>query len=174
MKSVSAPCPRPYWRFSKPRRIVSFLRFVRHYLPRWCRSFFQRSTYYFLRLHEIRCYGLEPGYHDARERILYGSFAALVDFVEHDAAWEHQRSESCPGRRSAEDGIAYLDWCAGLKDGPPHQVEAGRVAKELYLWWTVERPARPEIETQAQEDHYDVEDQAKLAELIRIRMDLWT
>ncbi len=155
-------------------KLIDVVRFVRHYLPRWCRPYFQWTVYRLRRLHEIRCYGLRPGYHDARERILYGSFAALVDFVEHDCAWEHQRSENKPGRRSVEDGLIYLDWCAGLKDGPPHQVECGRLAKELYLWWTVGRPARPEIETAEQEIAHDMEDQTMLKKLVSIRLDLWT
>jgi hypothetical protein len=71
--------------------------------------------------------------------------------------------------------LIYLDWCAGLmNDGPPHQVECGRIAKELYLWWTVTRPARPDIETAEQEVAYDMEDEAMLNRLMSIRMDLWT
>jgi hypothetical protein len=61
--------------------------------------------------------------------------------------------------RSPEAGLAYLDWASGLKmdshmgidpghseyGQPTHQALAAREIKELYLWWTRERPQRPDV-----------------------------
>jgi hypothetical protein len=61
--------------------------------------------------------------------------------------------------RSPQAGLDYLDWASGLKldshmgidsdhpeyGQPTHQALAAREIKELYLWWTQERPKRPDV-----------------------------
>lgn len=85
--------------------------------------------------------------------------------------------------------IKHLDWEATL-DSPdlseyeqvPHQAQAARVLKELYIWWTQTRPNRmnpsevqditgsPSYEVR---DNYYEEDTAMLVKLISVRASLW-
>lgn len=180
MTSVKEHSPQ-IWHLSKPPKLVQVIRTLRHYAPSWCRKFLQKATHWSRHLNVIRCYGLSRGYHDPRDRILYGSFATLVDFVEHDCAWEIQRSKGAMGRRDAVDGLAYLDWCIE-ESSIPGQKAFGQNAKDLYLWWTEIRPARvpwweiviSQGSNVDKETEYEQEDQFMLSALVRIRLELWT
>lgn len=83
--------------------------------------------------------GLKPGYHDINERMLHASFALLVEYVEIGLASKNFEDN---GKDPIKRGLAYLDWeindpqCAG------HQADTAATVKDLYLWWTVERPNR--------------------------------
>ena len=122
---------------------------------------------------------IRPGsWCDVGNRFLPCLFNELVDFVEVEQAWHYciwdeaaREKYQVPwwqrnwftrwGQkwRSAEAGMAYLDWASTLKldshmgvdaghpdyGQPTHQALAAREIKELYLWWTVERPQRPDV-----------------------------
>lgn len=117
--------------------------------------------------------GLEPGqWHEFESRALHGLFTELVNFVEIQAAWHHvvwdseaQKKYSPPRWRNwyrlwrcPEAGIDYFNWASklvineeyGLNPGdegygnPTEQAIAAQKTLELYHWWTVVRPARPE------------------------------
>lgn len=106
---------------------------------------------------------LSPDYHDKDDIYLHACFQILVDFIEREKGPE---------------------WW-GPSDGPQNTL------KELYLWWTSERPKRyidpPEkvlltgngkIEesnnTVYIENVWDNEDQQKLEVLTKLRNHLWT
>lgn len=102
------------------------------------------------------------GWCDLGNRMLPALFSELVNFVEVDQAWsfcvwneEAMKKYSAPRRlsifhewRSPEAGMAYLDWASTLKceDGVKltEQALSAIEIKELYLWWTQERPKRPD------------------------------
>ena len=96
--------------------------------------------------------GLKPGnYYDLDHRIIHALFNELTDFVETELAWAQQAFEKKKKRlhRSPDDGIAYLQWAAGLtfgedcavdKDDPDYgkptpQAIASKEILELYRWW---------------------------------------
>ena len=111
---------------------------------------------------------------DVGNRFLPCLFNELVDFVEIESAWSHiawgdkearakydppfwasgwwrWRTWRCP-----QAGIDHLDWAMTLTNtdwcGPEHpdygkptgQALRAKEIKELYTWWTVDRPARPD------------------------------
>lgn len=117
--------------------------------------------------------GLEPGrWHEFDERILHGLFSELVDFVEIEAAWHNvlwnsdaTKKHSPPWWRnwyrlwrSPASGIDYFTWASKLvknedyglmpnEEGygaPTEQAVTALKTLELYHWWTVTRPARPD------------------------------
>lgn len=83
--------------------------------------------------------GLKPGYHEINERMLHACFALLVEYVEIGLGSKNHDSEF---KDPVKRGLEHLDWeindpqCAGP------QAELAADVKDLYLWWTVERPAR--------------------------------
>lgn len=91
------------------------------------------------------------------QRVLYGLFEELVDFVEIEKANMQQISDQKfeqrqrrTSRRSRHDGLCYLDWEISLKKGEGKetdvilvkQAEAAEEIKSLYLWWKDQRPKR--------------------------------
>jgi len=107
---------------------------------------------------------LKPEYYDCDTVMLHGMFSLLVDFVEIEKAWmqaifcEDYKKPWYPFKRFRDKdlGIKYLDWEMTLigEDGNPPQAEAAKNIKELYLWWTIQRPARI--------DPYDLMDDEKI------------
>jgi hypothetical protein len=98
--------------------------------------------------------GLEPGvYHELDERILYGLFNELVDFVEVEQAWinyiSNDKKYNFKNGRCIESGLDHLKWASGLKydedcgiaEGeelygkPTPQSESASKILELYSWW---------------------------------------
>lgn len=83
--------------------------------------------------------GLKPGYYEINDRMLHAMFALLVEYVEVGLASKNYDSKLATPK---ERGVEYLDWeindpqCAGP------QADTAATVKDLYLWWTVERPAR--------------------------------
>ena len=166
--------------------------------------------------------GTKPGeYHDLDYRLIHSCFNALVDFVEVEKAgcvgWNEELRGKWDGKwsrlnkwnlleteRCAGAGIDYLNWEITLReDGrPTHQARNALVIKELYLWWTEQRPKRVDPHARLEivpiediwdldtplsddvrdefergrklEEMYDREDTEKLCELMRIRQSLWT
>lgn len=101
-------------------------------------------------------------YHELDTRILHCLFDELVNFVEIEKAWmnvvwqdENRKKYKYPGWavgpfrtrtwRCPEAGVDYLLWeisdpsCAG------RQAESAQTVLDLYNWWTIERPKRPDI-----------------------------
>jgi len=119
---------------------------------------------YIDKVHYIQT-GLTPGqYYEIDDRIIYGLFNELVDFVEVELAWKHLIFTKDPGfwkrfgfRRSSELGLEYLNWAASLvydescglskKDlkygKPTPQADSAKEIIELYNWWK-NRPNRPD------------------------------
>ncbi len=106
---------------------------------------------------------IKPGqYCDLSEAMLYCNFDALRDFVETECAMMHI---ICDGDRKVpwytsfkvvrmpEDGVAHLKWASTLtydQNAPPHlagkpdrQAQNAMETLELYNWWTIVRPNRP-------------------------------
>jgi hypothetical protein len=108
--------------------------------------------------------GLPRTYHDGDTRMLHGMFAILVDFVEIEKShmqcvfnenndprpWWARRPWRFFSWRNAAAGLAYLDWEITLDDEADAddtvvtQAQAAREIRDLYIWWTQVRPARPD------------------------------
>ncbi|PWU00808.1 MAG: hypothetical protein C5B52_08295 [Bacteroidetes bacterium] len=108
--------------------------------------------------------GLKPGYHEFDEKILYGSFTMLKDFVEIEVAshfhvqnrdeFPYSKKEKLPlyrrlFYRRPDLGIKHLEWEATLDDPSlpptqqfPSQAIAAREILKLYRWWVDTRPKR--------------------------------
>ena len=111
---------------------------------------------------------------DVGNRFLPCLFNELVDFIEVETAWSHIAWGNSEDRakydppfwasgwfrwrtwRSPQAGLDHLDWAMSLTnnewleptdpgyDKPTNQAIMARELKELYIWWTVTRPARPD------------------------------
>jgi hypothetical protein len=114
--------------------------------------------------------GFKPGsYCNIGDKMLYGLFNELVDYVEIELAWLHcvcdkvaTKKYHCPKHRwtwrSAKAGLEYLDWESNLrwdvgdgvdKDDPYYgqltsQAINAREVLRLYNWWKTIRPDRPD------------------------------
>lgn len=165
--------------------------------------------------------GLTPGhYYEFDTKVLHGLFNELVDYVEVELAgmqtWKNEQTYKFLKGKCAEAGLDYLEWACNLKYDneygmskqdkfygklTPQAVSAQKV-RELYEWWTITRPNRPDPHVVAKYDSstedalfsgklsakdrarlnkidkiekaYDKEDTAKLIELIKIRKEIWT
>ena len=167
--------------------------------------------------------GLKPGgYYEFDERVLYGLFNELVDYVEmelaHLSKWDTTKHFTFKNGRSIEAAYDYFEWANNSTYGedfgilPDHedygkltdQAIKSRKIQELYEWWTITRPNRPDpyvvsrfSKAFADEDgvfsrplsdqqknaikhnhdiqeSYDNEDTEMLIELVKIRNCLWT
>jgi hypothetical protein len=113
---------------------------------------------------------IKPGeYRDFDHRILICLFDELVDFVEIEKSysnyrWHEEKLKTLKwwqgGRwrtrtwRSAEAGLAHLEWESTLTDEewiedtsqakPTHQAVVAQEITDLYKWWTEIYPARPD------------------------------
>jgi len=128
-------------------------------IPYWFRVRF------FDRYHIINT-GLPPGYADMDTRLLHGMFNMLVDFVEIEKAhmntvfnsentaklswWSRYPFKFCTVR-NASAGLEYLAWEQSLdsQDLDPEmrsdqQAHAAREVQDLYDWWKIRRPLRPD------------------------------
>ena len=139
--------------------------------------------------------GLKPGdYHEFDTRILYGLFNELVDYVEielaHLSKWDRTKSYKFNNGRCVEAAYDYFEWVNNLqKESDKIQKENCIKIRELYEWWTKQRPNRDNPLTSItaeshdekyyklihdiEQDYYN-EDTEMLIELIKIRNGLWT
>lgn len=104
--------------------------------------------------------GLKPGvYHELDERIIYGLFNELKEFIEREQAhiqsWHAEKKYKFIKGKCPEAGIDYLKWASELKydescgmskedpnyGEPTHQALSSRKILELYNWWN-NRPNR--------------------------------
>jgi len=95
---------------------------------------------------------LERGvWHDTDTKLLHCSFEGLVDYVEQECAWvycytdERRKLYGHPNWRSAEAGLAYLQWESELcEDGElTDQAKFAQNFITLYNWWK-NRDKRPD------------------------------
>lgn len=106
--------------------------------------------------------GLEPGYHEVEDRMLYAAFSLLVEYVESQCAnmnmWSFQDiTGRIPFYDDRTAGLAYLAWEKSLVYGednsPPMSTDEDRgkptpqalsaiETEALYLWWKDIRPKR--------------------------------
>lgn len=151
---------------------------------------------------------LPPGYYETDTRMLYGCFALLVDYVEIEMAWQLrwwlsadiQKNFKFKKGRCAKLGLLALEsrcmsvgeipeieFVAPIKEPSFDNVWAAQTVlykeiKDLYLWWTVERPIREDSETITYVTtndgvslvYADEEDTDMLKRLMVIRTSLWT
>lgn len=165
--------------------------------------------------------GLKPGqYYEFDYKVLHGLFYELTDYVEKELAgmqtWHNEKKYKFSKGRCVEAGLDYLEWACNLKydnsyglkkkdknyGKPTHQAISSQKVRELYEWWTITRPNRPDPYVVAKyndnitdsifknkvtakqraainkvekiEQQYENEDTEKLIELIKIRRELWT
>ena len=164
--------------------------------------------------------GLKPGqYYEFDYKVLHGLFYELTDYVEVELArmqtWHNENKYNFIKGRCAEAGLDYLEWASSLtydeaflrkndkrKGKLTSQAISAQKVRELYEWWTITRPNRPEPSVVAKyneivgdtifdgklsakkracltkinkiEERYEQEDTDKLIELIKIRREIWT
>lgn len=104
------------------------------------------------RNHVIRIRTIEPGWMDRSELLLHSSFQVLVDFVERELPWrsewfEINKIKQRRWGRYPQAGLHHLEWEINDPDcqaGAPGQTQSdyARAYRDLYLWWTVDRPRR--------------------------------
>ena len=149
---------------------------------------------YLTQTHNLKT-GLKKGeWYDLDTRILYGLFNELVEFVEIELAhlnkWDRNKKYKFKNGRSIESAYDYFEWANNLpEESYRTQREDSIKIKELYEWWTKQRPNRDDpLMTITKKSHgkeyykliddierdYEKEDTAKLIELIKIRRSLWT
>lgn len=148
--------------------------------------------------------GLKPGsFYELDQRILYGLFNELVEFVEIDIAvkqnwYSNKKKYKFTKGRCSEAGLDYLKWASRLKSNrrPTDQAVAAKTTLKLYNWWKCIRPNRPDPYAISGwddyhssnnekdkknalnklgriENKYQQEDEQMLIELIKIRSYLW-
>ena len=135
----------------------------------WPINFISEIRFYINNRYLIKSHALTSNlrrgtWYDFDTRLLHTAFDELVNFVEIELAWMHAISSSTKrnflrlGRwRSAEAGLAYLDWASHLKmdedwidkndpdyGQPTQQALAAQETLRLYRWWKEERPKRPD------------------------------
>ena len=99
--------------------------------------------------------GFKPGkFYEIDDKIMYGLFNELVDFVEKDLAHIGTHSDKnvkykFHKGRCVEAAYAYFRWASRLKDvddkgqkTSSEQAKTARKIKKLYEWWTKTRPSR--------------------------------
>lgn len=149
---------------------------------------------YLTQTHNLKT-GLKKGeWYDLDTRILYGLFNELVEFVEvelaHLSKWDRNKKYKFKNGRCIEAAYDYFEWANNLpEESYGSQRQDSIKIKELYEWWTKQRPYRDDpLMTITKKSHgkeyyklidsiekdYEKEDTAKLIELIKIRNSLWT
>lgn len=149
---------------------------------------------YLTQTHNLKT-GLKKGeWYDLDTRILHGLFNELVEFVEielaHLSKWDRNKKYKFKNGRCIEAAYDYFEWANNLpEESYGSQRQDSIKIKELYEWWTKQRPYRDDpLMTITKKSHgkeyyklidsiekdYEKEDTAKLIELIKIRNSLWT
>lgn len=97
--------------------------------------------------HIIRT-GLSPDYYEIDQRMLYGMFNLLVNYVEVELAWLYHLSHPDVDESGDETGLLALDWQIENNEADSQHnsyAENFKEMKALYLWWTVDRPERERL-----------------------------
>ena len=112
--------------------------------------------------------GYRYGYMDRSDIMLFANFKLLVEYVE------------------LEDALNFIDWDPDDDDFPSKEWvdetrHAGKEIRELYKWWTVERPnlvkaseVAPVKLSMTLDEQIKKMDDINLLRLIKIRGHLWT
>jgi len=164
-KQYKASHPFVYW-FTE-EFLSSAQDFVSWPLDRWNELRVYFINRYVDQIHVLRT-GFKPGeYHEVEERMLYGMFETLVDFVEGQKChMEICFNTDSPNKpwiykfksffrwtriRNRELGVKYLQWEMTLDDPNLPETErcspqavAAREVYALYTWWKDIRPLRPD------------------------------
>ena len=122
-------------------------------------------------------------YADFGTKLFECSMNGLVDFVEVELAWLGCSNKKKFKRgRSKEEGLAYIRWYLSLEK-EVENVEWIKTLLEVYTWYTVYRPMRPDLYDfygsdygmiVEKENEYELEDAEMFVKLISIRRHLWT
>ncbi len=164
----------------------------------WPFRFFTSIRYYIrnrwiYQTHLIKT-GLSPGnYYDLDHRILFGVFTELVDFVEielaHLSLFNYTTQYTFKNRRCVQAAYDYFEWTNSLTEEWDLPLKQNmQTVKELYEWWTIDRPLRQDTSSinslshgpkyfkliSTLENKYYQEDTDKLVILIKIRQHLWS
>lgn len=166
---LSETIPRAYWRF--------WNRFI-HDPWYWlkCRLWYQYNV--------VRIKTLPPTWMDRDQTLLHAAFQVFVDFVEKE-----KPNEMLQSWQEHYDDYNYPPAEAGsINEFAKKRADDAQSLKDLYRWWTVERPARKcpydAITDNKNKDQllaagdadvaFENEDTAKLIELCKLRRNLWT
>jgi hypothetical protein len=112
----------------------------------------------------LRIDSLGPTYTDCDTIMLHAAFQCLVNVVEKGGLYEGWRLDDIASHVAEQTE----DWS---RAHIARQLEGYVKIRDLYVWWTVTRPARDAGEYK---DEHDAEDQAKFMELAAMREWLWT
>lgn len=138
--------------------------------------------------------GLKPGYYyEFEDRILYGLFNELVDFVEiqlaHLSLYDDAKKYQFINGRCIVAAYDYFAWADSLTDEWDMPLkDSMQTVQALYEWWTISRPQRLPTDEITLQTHgsdyiniritndydYYQEDNQQLIRLIQIRHNLWT
>lgn len=129
---------------------------------------------------------LRGEYHEISERLLYGMFQLLVDYVEINLAKEMILTDNTitipwiykfkwNDYRSKELGLKHIEWQQSLQDdnilGHSQSCDATEVLR-LYTWWTEVRPKR--IDPYEQLDEYNNETtRSSMDNIYKIEDEYW-
>ena len=158
-KNYKSKSPKMYW---VTEELLDRIQDVINYIPdKLYNVKYYLKNRFITKTHYIKT-NFKPGHwHELDEKILFGLFNALVDFVEIEKAWmfvvfddkefeKYKFPKTFKNHflrwkpfRCPEAGIAHLNWEASLDDSETQ----ANVAKEilfLYDWWKNIRPERPD------------------------------
>jgi hypothetical protein len=180
---VNKPAALPFGQWAvwekdlRSRRPVTY--FLTETLPDWLEKPgdwlvdpIDNAIYYIRRRFIIRSHLIDTKlskgkYHSADQKMLYGMFNELVDFIEIEKAWmcvrwedkEHQKKYNIPWGysnwylrwkpwRSVQAGLDHLKWEMGLDDHTD-QSQAQQAAEQLllYTWWKEIRSKRNDMDS---------------------------
>ncbi len=122
-------------------------------------------------------------YVDQDHKILYACFDLFMDYLDEAARVHCSETYTSQGQHAAI--IGFLDWEISLGDPDKwleddsfvlntEQAYRGAIKKQLYIWWTKERPHRKDkINYETGKDLGMEEDDQMLHSLIGIRGSLW-
>lgn len=108
----------------------------------------------------LRIDSLGPTYADPDDVMFHAAFQCLVNAVEKEELYAGWNLDDIGSHLSGGDWEREQLRC---------QLEAYREIRGLYLWWTMDRPARGEYQLE-----HDDEDQAQFMKLAALRRWLWT
>jgi len=147
---------------------TSTLPYMVYYPIKWRWTHFWDAIRYRVVKYHVVDTKLKPRWHDKDTLMLHANFSLLVDYVECEKAHRSGNDDRYSKRdrvlskiipyyyeryyRNPEAGMSHIDWELTLDDPKlplyersPEQAKHAKAVKELYLWWTKERPARRDL-----------------------------
>jgi hypothetical protein len=117
----------------------------------------------------VRIPTLDFGYHDKDSLLLHSCFSLLVDFVEKEL-------HGCERLNKSIQAIEQDMFTPGRVDEEPWlvtELSGKEVIRDLYLYWTIERPKLLKDNDGDELDIY-YKDNEQLTRLITVREQMWT